>query len=774
MKHKFIFLLLFVLGCVSVQVNAISYSLQFKEGDFTLTTLRSDSIMISSKSQTVVYSEPTKPCIPFLCKSFALNGNEKVAGYDVIFSKRVIKEGVDLKNSPEEITTDQKPTPEITKYNGYETKIYPDSNCVLLQCKRMNNFNMVSFLVSPFVFDADENKLYFIDSMQINIETEFDGRRYALSPNRRNEIDALKATVENGDFFDDVVVAQPTDLSDVCEYVIITTEGFKEAFEPLAEWKRKKGVTSRITTVEEIESKYTGKSLPIKIKTYLKELAENNFLRFVLLGGDVEYVPSQPCYFCVEIPGGMIMDGCPADVYYACLQDIDWDTNNDGRVGDNFFDKMDLTPSLYIARAPVWTVKQAEIFVNRIIDYETNPSFVKSMLQAGMKISDILNGDTYADFIISEIVDGSLYLASEKFCDNYTYNGLPFTPQNLANEFGKAYQFVEFVSHGKPTFITDIEGDLKVPKFNVKNAENIKNTGHTLITTMACHTNYFDMEERRYSANPCLSEAFIRNPNSGIIGYLGSSREGWIINSTPTASLSIAYEIEFYKRLLNDDMLPTDKHFGALVDFVKHSFLPLLKSQNKYHWLHYSVNALGDPEMPIFNTYPKSFNSSSAKFDVFGQLNVDTGVENARVCVSSNDGGDYYEVGGGEKLQFSPGIGSYDVWITKQNYKPKHFVVTKFRNPNPPIEIESKTSLESISPNPGSTSVTVTYETTLFGANLNLVFTNISNQHEYSFNITGNDREATLDISHLVNGEYIVTLYENGYKSENSLTFIKI
>ena len=170
MKHKFIFLLLFVLGCINVQVNAISYSLQFKEGDFPLTTLGKDSIMISSKSQTVVYSEPTKPCIPFLCKSFAMNGNEKVVGYDVTISKRLIREMVNLKNSPEEISSDQKLTPGLTKYNGYETKIYPDSNCVLLQCKRMNNFNMVSFLVSPFVFDADENKLYFIDSMQINIE----------------------------------------------------------------------------------------------------------------------------------------------------------------------------------------------------------------------------------------------------------------------------------------------------------------------------------------------------------------------------------------------------------------------------------------------------------------------------------------------------------------------------------------------------------------------------------------------------------------------------
>jgi len=166
---------------------------------------------------------------------------------------------------------------------------------------------------------------------------------------------------------------------------------------------------------------------------------------------------------------------------------------------------------------------------------------------------------------------------------------------------------------------------------------------------------------------------------------------------------------------------------------------------------------------------------------LLGNLQVDTGIDDARVCVSSYDGGDYYEIQTGKDLTFKTGAGEFDVWITKQNYKPKHFEYTGSDTvvvpPGTIVTLPSQ--INSVSPNPASTQTTVEFICWNFHSNpsIQISFTNINGSHTYTFNVPGpitkSINEATFDISHFQNGTYIVNLIENGITISSTTRLIK-
>ena len=55
----------------------------------------------------------------------------------------------------------------------------------------------------------------------------------------------------------------------VPDYIIITCDSLKPAFQPLANWKTKKGILTLIVTTEEINANYSGSDLQEKIRNYL-------------------------------------------------------------------------------------------------------------------------------------------------------------------------------------------------------------------------------------------------------------------------------------------------------------------------------------------------------------------------------------------------------------------------------------------------------------------------------------------------------------------------
>lgn len=746
------------------KADTFSYTFLFNESDFSITKKQSDSLSIVSVATPAAYPAVTDPGLPIIGRSIALTDGGMVKDYSVVFNKRLIRSGVDIDNAPRPLPTNMLPQDMPKEAKGYIAKIYPDSNCVLVKNFNIGGVPVASFLMSPFVFDAKNRNLYFIDSIRIDMEIGVNPMRKAPDRMRPAQFEILQAVVDNRESLESLPIAySEPESNETVEYVIITNERLKDAFQPLADWKRKKGVPSKIITVEEIYQNYPGQTQQIKIKSCIIDLCKNNWLQFVLLGGDVDIVPTQPC--CVNSRVGTFIEyDIPADVYYSSLADLDWDTNNDGIAGELGFDRIDVNPVVHVTRAPVNDISQTELFVTRTIEYEQSPNFRRAIFQGGTRLNKKISGDKLADMLFNDVFAGKIRIESHKFFDTYMYNGQPFSTQSFSEGLSSGYMLAEFISHGKENSLVDSIGK---SFYNTKSASSLSNSGHTVFTTMACLTNAFDKPEQ------CLSEALFRNPNSGLVGYLGSSRSGWFNGDEYSFDYSMGYERLFYELLFDSNSLrPAVKHFGALVTFTKSSFLSYLNSEQTYRWLHYSINALGDPETPIFNDYPKSFDASSTGYNN-GYLTVNTGVENARVCVSSVSDSSYYEIDYGKECVFHTGQGNFDVWITSQNYIPKKHTV-KYIIEKPVIPFDPPTRIISISPNPTSDYVTVKYFASSKDVELLVAFTSVSGGKRLICDITNENGEATIDLGTLPSGMYAVNLIEDGILIKSDHRVIKM
>lgn len=789
MRKAFLGIICAICVVCHLRAEVYDHTFRFSESDFSISPSAGDSLVIVSLASPAVYNGETQPGIPFLPRSLAIPQGYSVHDYSVSFKKRLIRSGVDLRNAARPIPTNA-PAEEMWAFpGGYAPKVYPDTNCVNSTSYQIGGVTVAGFIVSPFIFDAAERNLYFIDSLTVSIDLDASTMRKAPAMIRPNQLEMLDAVVENREILGQIpVLTAESDDVEYIDYIIITSNALKSSFQPLADWKCKKGVRTKIVTVEEIDQNYTESTQQMRIKACIKDYWTNNYTQYVLLGGDVEIVPAQYCY--CEAGSGINerKDNIPADVYYSALEDLDWDTNKDGKFGEISVDKFNYVPYISVTRAPARNATDVNTFVTRTIDYEQNPQFTRDFLQSGTTL-DFVHGPTaesLGDMLFNAVINQKVYLGANKLYDTYTYNGEKFIGRLFKTELQKGYQFAEVISHGQPKGWTF---DDNVLWFNAQSASEFENSGHTLLTTIACETNAFDQNEK-YRADPCLSEGFFRNPKSGIIGYLGSSREGWHIN---TLDLSMAYEVDFYKRLLYNDgsIRPLEKNFGLLVNLMKHSLMSLTEidpystdpNRNKfveeYRWLHLSINALGDPETPIYNTVPRENLSASISQSPLGNLQVNTGIDDARVCVSSSDGGDFYEIQTGKDLIFKTGAGEFDVWVTKQNYRPKHF---KYTGSDPVVVppgtiVTLPSQITSVSPSPASTQTTVGFICYNLNPSIQIVFTNINGSPAYTYNvnrpITSNLNEVTLDISHFQNGTYIVSLIENGKTIPSTTRFIK-
>jgi hypothetical protein len=150
-------------------------------------------------------------------------------------------------------------------------------------------------------------------------------------------------------------------------YIIITNNSLKDAFGPLAEWKRLKGLDTQIITTEEIyaNTTYSADTGIQKIKHYLKNEFESTNVAdsidfYVLLGGDVNIVPTAYCY-----PQNENERNLPCDMYYACVSDNahwTWDNDHDGILADDS-DDANLFADLYVTRASVQNPEEVSTFV---------------------------------------------------------------------------------------------------------------------------------------------------------------------------------------------------------------------------------------------------------------------------------------------------------------------------------------------------------------------------------------------------------------------------
>ena len=175
--------------------------------------------------------------------------------------------------------------------------------------------------------------------------------------------------------------------SDLYDYVIITSEDLKPAFENLVVHKISRGIKAKTVTTTEIYSSYIGRDQAEQIRNFIIDAYKTNHIKYILLGGDADgstpVIPTRILY-CEPVTTDSTTS-IASDLYFGCL-DGDYDGNGNSIFGETT-DSVDFTYDVLVGRAPVDDLVEATNFVTKTIAYEkrqqsAKATFVGEVLQS--------------------------------------------------------------------------------------------------------------------------------------------------------------------------------------------------------------------------------------------------------------------------------------------------------------------------------------------------------------------------------------------------------
>lgn len=682
-----ILLFLLLTPLFSLGQNIKHISLDFSADNFMVQRENvGNDYVLSDSHDYFLLSDTLLPALPYIGYNILISSTDQYESHVCSVSRTLFRSNVNMAQNPEAIPTNKLPsTNGIRATVSYPPRTYPDEFVKFVGINECDGYRILTFHVCPFEYNAITKKLFLIKHIDLEIHLK---QSLFISPTRTSNRESVRNTIKQ-------MVINPEDLDEQnltkwnksnnnltkktgFEYVIVTSNQFKSTFQELANWKNRKGIRSKVLTVDDIVSTYNGSTNKEKIK---HALADIDGLSYVLLGGDTLNVPTCMVYIGHHETADTIT---PADIYYSCLGTMNWDNNGNGFYGE-LNDSVSLIPTLNVSRAPVSTVEDAQVFVNRIINYESAPdttNWKDDILMCGTSLGDTENGvwhpvygengqsDTqiWSQMIYNQYIAPSWIGQCIRFYDTYTdisgngnYN---FTRDNLQNELARGYTFVDVMTHGNK-FSWQMENGYN---YHNDQAKILVNSGYSVITTTACLTNAFDYHT--YWGR-CLSQCFINNPHSGILAYLGTSRENWYSSSLIILGKGAKYDALTYENIFEDKY----HRLGKALTAVKQMRMPFATNLSSYNverkvWM--GLNLMGDPEMPIYLSKPEPFQNVSIQF-VNDSIYVNAGTGGFDICfINQNDSTDYHIARDivDSVVVFARLDGVFDVCMTKPGYIP--------------------------------------------------------------------------------------------------------
>ncbi|UCH90146.1 MAG: hypothetical protein JSV49_05780, partial [Thermoplasmata archaeon] len=513
----------------------------------------------------------------------------------------------------------------------------------------------------------------------------------------------------------------------IVEYLIITPASLQMAYQPLADWKTKKGVPTKIVTVESISanpkswnqtnSKFN--STAAQIQKYLSVFNEENGynLTWVLLGADHEVIPALWVYTEGSKDLTYTHDYSPTDYYYAGLFS-NWNSDSDDYWGEPAKGgdpaEADYNPKAFVGRLPADTYQHVTNYVTALIDYEQSPPtdgwlskalladalfdhpnilddystpsvdegygyWEDNGLEATMKVESHLEDD----FSITHLYD---YDQIEG--ENYDPAEDTLNVNTFVNTLMNGYGLVNVVSHsllsGNATVSYEGDGATTAKPwkrfFDYNNASNLANgVKRPFMYFSDCDVlNFTEIDDSNF-------EKLFTNPDGGAIAVVGPT------GSTYRGENDLAFNM--------GNWWIADKYWEL---FSKGYIRPgetLYRTKYAYYWYWFndlkfsldlprfrvnmaSYNLLGDPEVPIWPGDPKELSVEVTKlyFDskfiniTVKDSDTNSALQNALICIHGDDGTylRYYTNASGKISVTSPfsAPATYSLTVTKDGYLP--------------------------------------------------------------------------------------------------------
>lgn len=559
---------------------------------------------------------------------------------------------------------------------------YPAVPLEYVKTGNLSGYKIGELVFYPVQYIPSDKKLRRVKEIDFEVEykdvIEYKRKKISLCASRIYQ-SFLKKFIQNSE---DLLSLDYSEMdTSGFDYLIVTNQGLVPAFEELKEWKTLKGIKTEIRTVSWIASRYSGYDDAEKIRNYLKVCYEDSGLAYVLLGGDAGLVPSRVAYAMSAEWGIPDEDSIHADLYYSDL-DGTWDFDDDLVYGE-VEDSVDLYPDVFVGRAPVNTVEEAQTFVNKVIVYEKFPPGTYE--NKALFCAEILWMDPYTDSGEGKNMISDLYFPQQIILTRLYESLGNESKESVINAIEEGQNFLNHDGHGWVSIMSVGQGSLGYE--DIDSLSNGNRTG--VLYSIGCWVGAFDYD--------AISEHWIRNPNGGGVAFIGNSRYGWGSPGNPGYGYSDRFDHTFYKLIFMDNVY----RLGEVLAFDKAFYIPYSRWANVYRWHQYQLNLLGDPETSIWTDLPRNFEVSfpesippsltPATITVRDEYN--RAVEGALVCIHKEN--EVYERGmttlEGEIVFFpSPSTGgAVTLTVTKPGYCPYSDTIWVFSFGKYPVCISS-------------------------------------------------------------------------------------
>ena len=499
----------------------------------------------------------------------------------------------------------------------------------------MSGYSLVSVRLNPIRYIAASKQLFLATQLRLTVAYSEPKARLSAPAAQRSEaatwVQDLVVNADSSAAF--APTASRTLMADTAaQYLLITRRACTNAFNALIQHRASR-FTCQMLTVESITNTYSGTDTQAKIRACIKDYYQNHGTLYVVLGGDDTLVPPRGTKVSVDTE---VESAMPTDLYYSGL-DRDWNANSNTVYGE-VTDNPDMAWEVVVGRIPVRTAAQATDYINKLISFETAPptNLSKKIMLGGMVAWDTYTGTsrpsddvtadghrafrdtTHPSVSDSEMWDRRLYRDGIRpywqattigiFCDTLTSWDTTTAGDYLENatnvrkRFNEGWWHLYFSGHGDVT-----AWGLESGAFYSSDATLLTNKT-PFVYTDACLTGHFDG-----STDPCLSEAFLRNPTGGALVYVGCSRYGWgepdasPASNTSDGGPSTVYGYKFYKRLYET----TNRTAGTAFAMHKADMISQCAANGSERWIQFGLNLQGDPTVLPF---PATQSAQSAPF----------------------------------------------------------------------------------------------------------------------------------------------------------------
>ncbi len=541
----------------------------------------------------------------------------------------------------------------------------------------ISGHRIATFILYPLRFTPADHKLELVTHFRIEISTEPLGEPLEIPAENalRDRIftERVKRLVINPENVEAHTVRRDVGRlqTGTVDYLVIAESGVTSDYQPLADWKTKKGLKCEIVSTSWVYSTYSGTDNEEKIRNCIKDYYLSHGTVYVLLGGDTGYVPAREGYCDIPEQG---MSGeeiyLPCDLYYSDM-DGDWNAGGDpNKWGEHPADSVDMYADVYVGRVPASSSSHVSNFVDRLLIYEGSSDGSTSLptgyLEDMLFLAEILWSDPYTDGGIAKDMIDDDYVPSryDPITKLYESSGnLNFTSamnalnagQSIINHDGHAN--VPVLSVGPDALYNgDFDDLINAPEFGV-------------FYTGGCYSSAIDYNT--------ISEHWVNNSDGGGVAFVGNSRYGWGCPGYPGECVSDLYDQQFFRALFTSDLY----NLGVTHADAKDYYVPDSKVDDYMRYALYELILLGDPEMPIWTETPASLivvhNATLPTGASPFTVTVTSGgspVVDATVCLWKGDEVHLAdETNGAGVVTLSPDpttAGTMYVTVTKHNYLP--------------------------------------------------------------------------------------------------------